>query len=90
MGYGKLSSIILCERQLMFPVKKVVAKSTVAAQVFRGDECEDVHEFVRNYKRPAQFNRWDGDSLALGFPLNFKGHASAWYETLPASDDVFR
>ena len=70
------------------PVKNVAVKSTVTIPVFRGDECEDVYEFVRNYKRAAQLNGWDENSLALGFPLYLKGHAGAWYKTLPASDGM--
>ena len=58
------------------------AKPTVAFPVFRGEECEDVHEFVSNYKRAARLNGLSGVNLALGLPLYLKGHASAWFKTL--------
>ena len=38
--------------------RNVSVKSSVTFPVFRGDECEDVHEFIRNYKRAGRLNRW--------------------------------
>ena len=56
--------------------------------IFRGDECEDDHEFIRNYKRAGRLNGWNEVNLALGFPLYLKGHASAWFKTLPTQDEM--
>ena len=64
------------------------SKLSVPFPVFRGEECEDVQEFVSNYKRAARLNRWSGSSLALGLPLYIKGHASAWFKTLEAPDEM--
>ena len=55
---------------------------------FRGDECEDVHESIRNYKRAGSLNGWNEVNLALGFQLYLKGHASAWFKTLPTPDEM--
>ena len=63
-------------------------KMSVAFPVFRGEECEDVHEFVNNYKRAARLNGWSGVNLALGLPLYLKGHASAWFKTLESPDEM--
>ena len=63
-------------------------KLSVAFPVFRGEECEDVHEFVSNYKRAARLNRWSEVNLALGLPLYLKGHASAWFKTLESPDEM--
>ena len=63
-------------------------KLSVAFPVFRGDECEDVHEFVSNYKRAARLNGWSEVNLALGLPLYLKGHASAWFKTLESPDEM--
>ena len=63
-------------------------KLPVAFPVFRGEECEDVHEFVSNYKRAARLNGWSEVNLALGLPLYLKGHASAWFKTLEAPDEM--
>lgn len=62
-------------------------KLSVAFPVFRGEECEDVHEFVNNYKRAARLNGWSETNLALGLPLYLKGHASAWFKTLESPDE---
>ena len=62
-------------------------KLSVAFPVFRGEECEDVQEFINNYKRAARLNGWKDSNLALGLPLYLKGHASAWFKTLEAPDE---
>ena len=64
------------------------SKLIVSFPVFRGDESEDVHEFVSNYKRAARLNGWNEANLALGLPLYLKGHASAWFKTLEAPDEM--
>ncbi|PFX19095.1 Tetratricopeptide repeat protein 36 [Stylophora pistillata] len=63
-------------------------KASVTFPIFRGDESEDAHKFVRNYKRAGRLNGWDSDSLALGLPLYLKAYASAWFKTLPRADEV--
>ncbi|PFX16680.1 Retrovirus-related Pol polyprotein [Stylophora pistillata] len=63
-------------------------KSSVTFPAFRGDESEDAHEFVRNYKRAGRLNGWDSNSLALGLPLYLKGYGSAWFRTLPRADEM--
>ena len=68
--------------------RNVGVKSSVTFPVFRGDECEDAHEFIRNYKRAGRLNGWDDNNLALGLPLYLKGHASAWFQTLPTADEM--
>ena len=68
--------------------RNVGVKSSVTFPVFRGDECEDAHEFIRNYKRAGRLNGWDDNNLALGLPLYLKGHASAWFKTLLAAEKM--
>ena len=63
-------------------------KSSVAFPVFRGDECEDAHEFIRNYKRAGRLNGWDDNNLALGLPLYLKSHANTWFKTFPMADEM--
>ena len=63
-------------------------KLSVTFPVFRGDECEDAHEFVRNYKRAGRLKGWDDNNLALGLPLYLKGHAGAWFKTLLVADEM--
>ena len=46
--------------------RNVGVKPSVTFPVFRGDECEDAHEFIRNYKRAGRLNGWDDNNLALG------------------------
>ena len=64
------------------------SKMFVAFPVFSGDECEDVREFISNFKRAEKLNGWNDDKLALGLPLYLKGHASIWFKTLENSDDM--
>ncbi|CAH3020706.1 unnamed protein product, partial [Porites evermanni] len=52
------------------------------------DECEDAHEFIRNYNRAGRLNGWDDNNLALGLPLYLKGHANGWFKTLPMADEM--
>ena len=47
-------------------------KSSVTFPVFRGDECDYAHEFIRSYKRARRLNGWDANNLALGLPLYLK------------------
>ena len=68
--------------------RNVGVKPSATFPVFRGDECEDAHEFIRNYKRAGRLNGWDDNNLALGLPLYLKGHASAWFKTLPTADEM--
>lgn len=63
-------------------------KLSVVIPVFRGEECEDVQEFISNYKRAARLNGWSESNLALGLPLYLKGHASAWFKTLENPDEM--
>ena len=46
--------------------RNVGVKPSATFPVFRGDECEDAHEFIRNYKRAGRLNGWDDNNLALG------------------------
>ena len=64
------------------------SKLSVPFPVLRGEECEDVQEFVSNHKRAARLNGWSGSRLALGLPLYLKWHASAWFKTLEAPDEM--
>jgi len=43
----------------------LIVKSSVTFLIFRGDECEDVHEFIRNYKRADRLNGWNEVNLAV-------------------------
>ena len=61
-------------------------KLSVAFPVFRGEDCEDDHEFVSSYERAARLNGWSEVNLALGLPLYLKGHASAWFKALETPD----
>jgi len=70
------------------PSANPIVKSSVTFPIFRGDECEDVHEFIRNYKRAGRLNGWSEVNLALGFTLYLKGHASGWFKTLPTPDEM--
>ena len=36
--------------------RNVGVKPSATFPVFRGDECEDAHEFIRNYKRAGRLN----------------------------------
>ena len=56
------------------PSRTFNIKSSVTFPIFQGDECEDVHEFIKNYKRAALLNGWSEENLALGLPLYLKGH----------------
>ena len=68
--------------------RRVGVKSSVTFPGFRGDECEDAHEFIRNYKRASRLHGQDDNNLALGLPLYLKGHARAWFKTLPTADEM--
>ena len=49
-----------------------IAKSSVTLLIFRGDECEDVHEFISNYKRAGRLNGWNKVNVALELPSYLK------------------
>ena len=63
-------------------------KLSVTFPIFRGDECEDVHEFLSNFKRAGRLNGWNGTNLVLGLPLYLRGYASAWFKTLQNPDEM--
>ena len=58
------------------------SKLVVSFAVFRGDESEGVFGLLDNFKRSPTLNGWSNDDLAIGLPLHFKGHASAWLKWL--------
>ena len=58
------------------------SKIVVSFPIFRGDESEDVFDFLANFKRAATLNGWSNEDLAVGLPLYLKGHASAWFKSL--------
>ena len=58
------------------------SKLVVSFPVFRGDESEDVFDFLDNFKRAATLNGWSNEAFAIGLPLYLKGHASAWFKSL--------
>ena len=58
------------------------SKLVVSFPVFRGDESEDVFDFIDNFKRTATLNGRTNEDLAIGLPLYLKGHASAWFKSL--------
>ena len=63
-------------------------KLSVAFPVFRDEECEDVQEFVNNYKPAARSNGWKDSNLALELSLYLNKHASAWLKTSEAPDEM--
>ena len=58
------------------------SKLVVSFPVLRGDESEDVFDFIDNFKRAATLNGWTNEDLPIGLPLYLKGHASAWFKSL--------
>ena len=58
------------------------SKLVVSFPVFRGDESEDVFDFLYNFKRAATLNGWSNEDLAIDLPLYLKGFASAWFKSL--------
>ena len=62
------------------------SKLVVSFQVFRGNESEDVFDFLDNFKRAATLNSWSNEDLAIGLPPYPKGHASAWFKSLKNVD----
>ena len=62
------------------------SKLVVSFPVFRGDESEDVFDFLDNFKRAVTLNGWSNEDLAIGLPLYLKGHASAWFKSLGNAD----
>ena len=58
------------------------SKLVVSFPVFRGDESEDVFDFLDNLGRAATLNGWSNEDLAIGLPLYLKGYASAWLKSL--------
>ena len=57
-------------------------KLVVSFPVFRGDESEDVFDFLDNFKRAATLNGWSNEDLAIGLPLYLKGYASPWFKSM--------
>ena len=49
---------------------------------FKGDETEDVNEFISKFVRAANFCGWNEDKQTQALPLYFKGNASVWFNSL--------
>ena len=65
------------------------SKLVVSFPVFRGDESEDVFDFLDQFKGAATLNGWSNKDLAISLPLYFNGHASAWFKSLGNADGKF-
>jgi hypothetical protein len=50
---------------------------------FRGDELEDVNEFIAKYIRAADFCGWNHEKQVQALPLYLKGNAFIWFNSLP-------
>ena len=63
-----------------------LSKLLVSFPVFRGDDSEDVFDFLDNFRRAATLTGWSNEDLAIGLPLYLNGHASAWFKSLENID----
>jgi hypothetical protein len=50
---------------------------------FKGDDSEDVHDFINTYTRAAEMCGWTKEKQAKALPLYLKGSASVWFNSLP-------
>ena len=64
-------------------------KGAITFPVFKGDENEDVHEFIANFTRTANFCQWTNERKALGLPLYLKDSANVWFNSIDARDMTF-
>ena len=55
---------------------------------FKGDDSEDVRDFLSNYARVADICGWSREKSCRALPLHLKGPASAWFNSLPDRDDL--
>ena len=65
-----------------------VSKTSVTFPIFRGDETEDVNDFIDNYKRAARLSGWSNANLAVGLPLYLRGNAAAFIKTLDGAAEM--
>ena len=49
---------------------------------FKGDESEDVNDFVKKFERAATFCGWSKEKQCLALPLYLQGDASIWLYNL--------
>ena len=47
-----------------------IVKSSGTFPIFRGDECEDVHESINSYKKAGRLNGWNEVNLTLELPFS--------------------
>ena len=55
---------------------------------FKGDESEDVRDFIKNYIRAAEICGWTREKQIKALPLYLKGPASIWFNSLPNSSTL--
>lgn len=58
------------------------AKGSIAFPTFRGEDNEDVREFLVNFERSAFLCGWTDERKALGLPLYLKDGALVWFNSL--------
>ena len=63
-------------------------KGNFTFPIFKGDDSEDVDEFICNFKRAGQFCGWSIDKQAQALPLYLKGIASQWFNSLLDKDTL--
>lgn len=52
---------------------------------FRGDNHDDIEEFIQQFTRYADFYHWSAERHRRALPLNFDRPASTWFNTISSS-----
>ena len=49
---------------------------------FKGDELDDVNDFIKSFDRFADFYNWSSEKRMRAMPLHFQGHDNIWFNSL--------
>ena len=49
---------------------------------FKGDELDDVNDFIKSFNRFADFYNWSSEKRMRAMPPHFQGHANIWFNSL--------
>jgi len=55
---------------------------------FKGENNDNIEEFIRNFKRAAQLCGWSSSKQAQALPLYLKGIANQWFNSLVNKDTL--
>ena len=78
----ELKSLAELQESLEHNTDTVNVRGGIRFPYFKGEESENVHDFLKKFETAAKFCNWSVDKMCLALPLYLQSDASIWLNNL--------